>query len=96
MLGIFYLLDFLICLGGVIAMNYIQFNPARYGSQHRYYLNISRATMNVLAFGITFLLSFGFLIYGLAMYRMLSKVDKEASPWKLKFTQVCITYVVLY
>jgi hypothetical protein len=88
MLGIFYALNFIICLGGIIAMNYIQFNPDKFSGRSRYYLNIVRALMDCLAFSLTFILSLGFLIYGIAMYRMLHKVDSDKSIFKIRFTQV--------
>jgi hypothetical protein len=95
MLAIFYIIDFTICLAGLISMNYLKSISNRYETLtiYRYDLNIIRATMDVLSFSITLLLSFGFLIYGLAMYRMLSQVSKDTSLWKLKFTRFMLMTV---
>lgn len=49
--------------------------------------------MDVFAFGFTFLLSFGFLIYGSMMYRILRSVDQKTSIWKIKFTQFMLISV---
>jgi hypothetical protein len=86
--GIFYVIDLAICVAGMIVINIIQFTV-----DGRYYLNIARAVMDCLAFSLTFLISFGFLIYGCAMYRILRKVDKELKLWKVRFTQFMLLTV---
>ncbi|KAL0480660.1 TOM1 [Acrasis kona] len=82
-LGVYYVVNTAIWVGGFTALCVYQLTP---GSD-RNYVNGVRGSMNLIAFVITFLLSFGFLIYGIRMYKILSSIDRHIAIYKIRFTQ---------
>lgn len=82
----FYAINFTLLVGFVIALFVLQFKgPADA-------LKYVRAAADASAFTLTFILSIGFLVYGIAMYRVLRKANAESSIWKVRFTQVWSFY----